>query len=168
MFCIEIGCRILNIWLHCHKSSSSSSSSSSSLSSLSSSSSSSSSSQTNLKNLFEQWLLFQMTGFYMLLCTVAGVLTLSAISFDRSSDQDHYKHRKMLCTTPHPWYPIPSTPNPPQFYIHPDISVDCLLKWLKSPTSLRFMAVICPLRTRVTQRKARWAHFQIATILFLL
>ena len=54
------------------------------------------------KNLFEQWLLFQMTGFYMLLCTVAGVLTLSAISFDRSSDQDHYKHRKMLCTTPHP------------------------------------------------------------------
>ena len=24
-----------------------------------------------------------MTGFYMLLCTVAGVLTLSAISFDR-------------------------------------------------------------------------------------
>ena len=30
----------------------------------------------------------QMTGFYMLLCTVAGVLTLSAISFDRFADQD--------------------------------------------------------------------------------
>ena len=30
----------------------------------------------------------QMTGFYMLLCTVAGVLTLSAISFDRFPDQD--------------------------------------------------------------------------------
>jgi len=55
----------------------------------------------------------KMTGFYMLLCTVAGVLTLSAISFDR------------------------------------------------------FMAVICPLRTRVTQRKARYFIMFVWSLSFL-
>ena len=34
----------------------------------------------------------QMTGFYMLLCTVAGVLTLSAISFDRSLPSSSSAH----------------------------------------------------------------------------
>ena len=42
---------------------------------------------------------FQMTGFYMLLCTVAGVLTLSAISFDRwQAPCSRYQVHKDSCT----------------------------------------------------------------------
>ena len=56
--------------------------------------------QRKNNNSFKQlFSFFQMTGFYMLLCTVAGVLTLSAISFDRwQAPCSWYQVHKDSCT----------------------------------------------------------------------